>query len=98
MRPTRASFPEELTPQTVEYDKTGDILSIGKTKCYAEQESQELDFGVIARLNPQTHELENLEILFVSSRIFPPMKLSSSHGHDPFIFAPYSMSKHNREQ
>ena len=54
---------------TVEYDKTGDILYLGKTKSYPEQESEELDFGVIARLNPATHELENLEILFFSSRV-----------------------------
>ena len=57
------------TSLTVEYDMTGDILYLGKTKCYPEQESEELDFGVIARLNPQTHELENLEILFFSSRV-----------------------------
>lgn len=57
------------TSLTVEYDKTGDILYLGKTKCYPEQESEELDYGVIARLNPQTHELENLEILFFSSRV-----------------------------
>jgi hypothetical protein len=64
------------TSLTVEYDKTGDILYLGKTKCYPEQESEELDYGVIARLNSQTHELENLEILFffLSSffRIPPP--------------------------
>lgn len=57
------------TSLTVEYDKTGDILYLGKTKCYPEQESEELEYGVIARLNPQTHELENLEILFFSSRV-----------------------------
>jgi hypothetical protein len=34
-----------------------------------EQESEELDYGVVARLNPKTHELENLEILFFSSRV-----------------------------
>jgi hypothetical protein len=57
------------TSLTVEYDKTGDILYLGKPKCYPEQESEELDLGVIARLNPQTHELEKLEILFFSSRV-----------------------------
>ncbi len=50
-------------------DKTGDIPHLGKTKSYPEQESEELDYGVIARLNPQTHELENLDILFFSSRV-----------------------------
>lgn len=57
------------TSLTVEYDKSADILYLGKTKPYAAQESEELDYGVIARLNPQTHDLENLEILFFSSRV-----------------------------
>ena len=57
------------TTLTVEYDKAGDILYLGKTKPYPEQESEELDYGVIARLNPLTHDLENLEILFFSSRV-----------------------------
>ncbi|NGZ08052.1 MAG: DUF2283 domain-containing protein [Nitrospira sp. LK70] len=57
------------TSLTVEYDKAGDILYLGKTKPYPEQESEELAYGVVARLNPQTHDLENLEILFFSSRI-----------------------------
>lgn len=57
------------TTLTVEYDKDGDILYLGKTKPYPEQESEELDYGVIARLNPLTHDLENLEILFFSSRV-----------------------------
>ncbi len=57
------------TSLTVEYDKVGDILYLGKTKSYPEQDSEELDYGVIARLNPQTHELENLEILFFSARV-----------------------------
>lgn len=51
------------TSLTVEYDKAGDILYLGKTKPYPEQDSEGLDYGVVARLNPQTHDLENLEIL-----------------------------------
>ena len=54
---------------TVEYKKAGDILYLGKTKPYPEQESEELDYGVIVRLNPQMHDLENLEILFFSARV-----------------------------
>ncbi len=57
------------TSLTVEYDKTGDILYLGKTKPYPEQDSEELSYGVVARLNPETHDLENLEILFFSSRV-----------------------------
>ena len=53
----------------VEYDRTGDILYIGKTTPYPEQESEELDYGMVARLNPQSGEVENLEILFFSMRV-----------------------------
>lgn len=54
---------------TLEYDRTGDILCVGKTAPYPEQESEEPDYGVIARLNPKTGEIENLEILFFSARV-----------------------------
>ncbi len=53
---------------TIEYDQIGDILYLGKRLPYAEQESEELDYGVIARLNPETYEVENLEVLFFSQR------------------------------
>ena len=36
---------------------------------YAEQESEELGDEVIARLNPNTGEIENLEVLFFSTRL-----------------------------
>jgi len=35
---------------------------------YAEQKSEEIGDGVIARLNPETGEIENLEVLFFSTR------------------------------
>jgi hypothetical protein len=35
---------------------------------YAEQESEEIDYGVVARLNPLSREIENLEILFFKAR------------------------------
>lgn len=44
-------------------------MYFGKTEAYLEQDSEELDYGVVARLNPHTHDLENLEILFFSSRV-----------------------------
>lgn len=56
-------------PLMVEYDQVGDILYLGKTKPYTEQESEELDYGVVARLNPTSHEVENLEILFFTQRL-----------------------------
>ncbi len=52
-----------------EYDREGDIFSINKCPPYAEQESEEIDYGIVARLNPSTGEIENLEILFFSKRL-----------------------------
>ena len=53
---------------TFKNDRQGDILYINKTPPYHEQESEELDDEVIARLNPKTGEIENLEVLFFSTR------------------------------
>ncbi len=58
-----------VAPLTVEYDAEGDILYLGKSRPYAEQDSEELEYGVIARLNPKSREVENLEILFFSTRM-----------------------------
>lgn len=54
---------------TFKYDRAGDILYINKTAPYPEQESEELGDEVIARLNPKTREIENLEVLFFSTRL-----------------------------
>ena len=54
---------------TFKYDREADILHIDKTPPYAEQESEELEDGVIARLNPATGDIENLEVLFFSTRL-----------------------------
>ena len=51
------------------YDREGDILYINTRPAYAEQESEELDDEVVVRLNPKTNEVENIEILFFSSRL-----------------------------
>jgi uncharacterized protein YuzE len=51
------------------YDREGDILYIDKTPPYAEQETEELGDDVMARLNPMTGEIENLEVLFFSTRL-----------------------------
>lgn len=53
---------------TMEYDRASDVLYLGKIKPYAGQETEELEFGVIARRNPTTGEIENLEILSFSIR------------------------------
>ncbi|HFD40100.1 MAG TPA: DUF2283 domain-containing protein [Anaerolineae bacterium] len=50
-------------------DREGDTLYINTRPPYAEQESEELGNDVIARFNPTTGEIENLEILFFSSRL-----------------------------
>ena len=52
------------------YDKTGDILYIDKCHPYPEQESEELGDDIIARINPNSGEIENLEVLFFSKRLF----------------------------
>ena len=51
------------------YDREADILHIDKRPPYPEQESEELGDEVIARLNPETGEIENLEVLFFSTRL-----------------------------
>src|SRR5215471_19994436 len=53
----------------VDYDRIGDILYLGTVSPYPEQETEELDYGVVARLNPQSGEIENLAILFFSSKV-----------------------------
>ncbi|HWD57916.1 MAG TPA: hypothetical protein VG308_06535 [Stellaceae bacterium] len=54
---------------TFKYDRGADILHIDKCLPYEEQESEELGDEVIARLNPKTREVENLEVLFFSTRL-----------------------------
>lgn len=54
---------------TFRYDRAGDILYIDKRPPYPDQESEELGDEVIARLNPKTGEIENLEVLFFSTRL-----------------------------
>lgn len=51
------------------YDREADILHIDKCPPYAAQESEELGDEVIARINPSTDEVENLEVLFFSTRL-----------------------------
>ncbi len=51
------------------YDREADILHIDKCAPYAEQDSEELEDEMIARLNPHTGEVENLEVLFFSTRL-----------------------------
>jgi len=54
---------------TLKYDRVGDILYIETRRPYAEQESDELGDEIIARSNPETGQVEGLEILFFSRRL-----------------------------
>jgi uncharacterized protein YuzE len=57
------------TKLSFKYDRDADILHIDRCPPYARQESEELGDDVIARLNPDTGEVENLEVLFFSTRL-----------------------------
>lgn len=54
---------------TFQYDRDADILYISKRHPYPEQDSEEVSDGVVVRLNPSTGGIENLEILFFSTRL-----------------------------
>lgn len=54
---------------TFEYDREADILYINTVAPYPLQESEELEDEIVARLNPTTHQIENLEVLFFSTRL-----------------------------
>ena len=54
---------------TFTYDREADILYINTVPPYPEQETEELEDEVIARLNPTSGEIESLEVLFFSTRL-----------------------------
>lgn len=54
---------------TFKYDREADILYINAREPYPEQQSREVGDEVVARLNPQTSEIESLEVLFFSTRL-----------------------------
>ncbi len=51
------------------YDRSADILYINFIEPYPGQETEELGDDVIVRLNPETGEVENMEVLFFSTRL-----------------------------
>ena len=53
----------------VRYDQEDDILYIDQCAPYKEQESEEIGDEIVARLNPESGAVENLEILFFSKRL-----------------------------
>jgi hypothetical protein len=54
---------------TIEYDKPSDSLYIYSVTPYEEQDSTEVGDYTIARFNPETHELESVQLLFFSKRL-----------------------------
>ena len=57
------------TGLTFEYSNEADVLCILKRPTYIGQETTEIDDFVIARMNPQTREIEYLEILLFFWRL-----------------------------
>ena len=57
------------TNLTFQYDRDTDILYVNTRPPYPEQESEELPDEIIARFNPDTGDIENLEVLFFSTRL-----------------------------
>ena len=54
---------------SLRYDREADILYIDLCPPYSGLDSEELDDEVIARLNPDTGDVENLDVLFFSTRL-----------------------------
>ncbi len=63
-----------------EYDREADILFVRTRPPYPEQVSEELGDDVVVRLNPDTEDVESLEVLFFSTRL-----LRDSHFELPVL-------------
>jgi len=57
------------TRLTFRYDREGDILYTDRRPPHPDQESEELGDDVVARFDPETGEIESLEVLFFSTRL-----------------------------
>ena len=66
------------TKLSFRYDVVGDIMTIEKCRPYPEQDSDEIDAAVVGRMNPDTGEVESLEILSFTARIISrnPVRLA----------------------
>jgi len=76
------------TGLTFDYDREGDILYISKGPPYPEQESEEIGDDIVARLNPDTGEVEVLEILFFSTRLLRSNRLELPVTSEMHLLAP----------
>jgi uncharacterized protein YuzE len=54
---------------TFHYDREADILYINMVPHYPAQESEEMGDEIIARFNPETGQIESLEVLFFTARL-----------------------------
>ena len=54
---------------TFKYDREADILYVNRKPPYPEQEAEEVGDDIIVRVNPRSGEVENIEILFFSTRL-----------------------------
>jgi uncharacterized protein YuzE len=54
---------------TFDYDPIGDSLMVTLCPIYPEQETEELGDDMLARFNPETDEIEAIEIFFWSRRL-----------------------------
>ncbi len=57
------------TDLSFRHDVIGNIMTIEKCRPYAEQDSDEIGLSVVGRMNPDTGEVESLEILSYSHLI-----------------------------
>lgn len=53
---------------TISYDEPSDSLHIDSCVPYKEQDSNEIQPGVVVRSNPSSSAIENLEIMFFMER------------------------------
>lgn len=51
------------------YNRQTDILYVDKCPPYQRQESEELPDEIVVRLNPNSREVEYLQVLFFSTRL-----------------------------
>ena len=54
---------------TISYDEPSDTLRIDSCTPYVEQGEDEIQPGVVARSNPESGRIENIEVLFFNARI-----------------------------
>jgi uncharacterized protein YuzE len=52
----------------IHYDAEADLFWLASREPYQEQDEDEIAEGVVARMNPETGEIEALEILWLAER------------------------------